>query len=76
MLDGEIVIDADDGGQDFGALQQRIHPAVSRITMLAEQTPAAMSPSTCWPRTTTRCSTGPSPSAAARLEELADGGST
>jgi ATP-dependent DNA ligase len=40
VLDGEIVIDDDDGGQDFGALQQRIHPAVSRITMLAEQTPA------------------------------------
>jgi ATP-dependent DNA ligase len=40
VLDGEIVIDSDDGGQDFGALQQRIHPAVSRITMLAEQTPA------------------------------------
>jgi ATP-dependent DNA ligase len=40
VLDGEIVIDAEDGGQDFGALQQRIHPAVSRITMLAEETPA------------------------------------
>src|SRR5437660_4550901 len=40
VLDGEIVIDGADGGQDFGALQQRIHPAISRITMLAEQTPA------------------------------------
>ncbi|HUE28715.1 MAG TPA: ATP-dependent DNA ligase [Solirubrobacteraceae bacterium] len=40
VLDGEIVIDAPDGGQDFGALQQRIHPALSRVTMLAEQTPA------------------------------------
>jgi ATP-dependent DNA ligase len=40
VLDGEIVIDGPDGGQDFGALQQRIHPAESRITMLAEQTPA------------------------------------
>jgi ATP-dependent DNA ligase len=40
VLDGEIVIDADDGGQDFGALQQRIHPAQSRIEMLAAQTPA------------------------------------
>jgi ATP-dependent DNA ligase len=40
VLDGEIVIDAADGQQDFGALQQRIHPAVSRINMLAEQTPA------------------------------------
>jgi ATP-dependent DNA ligase len=42
VIDGEIVIDAADGeeGQDFGALQQRIHPAQSRIAMLAEQTPA------------------------------------
>jgi ATP-dependent DNA ligase len=40
VLDGEIVIDGPDGAQDFGALQQRIHPAESRITMLAEQTPA------------------------------------
>ena len=40
VLDGEIVIDGTDGGQDFGALQQRIHPAQSRIAMLAEQTPA------------------------------------
>ena len=40
VLDGEIVIDDEDGLQDFGALQNRIHPAASRITMLAEETPA------------------------------------
>ncbi len=41
VLDGEIVIDGDDEQiQDFGALQQRIHPAQSRIAMLAEETPA------------------------------------
>jgi ATP-dependent DNA ligase len=40
VLDGEIVIDDAEGGQDFGALQQRIHPALSRITLLSEQTPA------------------------------------
>ena len=40
VVDGEIVIDGDDGQQDFGALQQRIHPAASRIAMLAQQTPA------------------------------------
>src|SRR5947209_13195137 len=40
VLDGEIVIDGDDGLQDFGALQNRIHPAASRIAMLAEETPA------------------------------------
>jgi ATP-dependent DNA ligase len=40
VVDGEIVIDSNDGHEDFGALQQRIHPAASRIAMLAEQTPA------------------------------------
>ena len=39
MLDGEIVLFDDDGRQDFDALGQRIHPAESRINMLAEQTP-------------------------------------
>jgi ATP-dependent DNA ligase len=42
IVDGEIIIDSGSapGAQDFGALQQRIHPAASRIAMLAEQTPA------------------------------------
>jgi len=40
VLDGELVILGDDGVEEFGALQNRIHPAESRITMLAEQTPA------------------------------------
>ena len=40
VVDGEIVIDGTAGQQDFGALQQRIHPAASRIAMLAAQTPA------------------------------------
>ena len=40
VLDGEIVIDAQDGGEDFDALSQRIHPAQSRIERLARETPA------------------------------------
>jgi ATP-dependent DNA ligase len=40
VIDGEIVI-AGDGGLDFWALQQRIHPAASRVTMLSAKTPAA-----------------------------------
>jgi ATP-dependent DNA ligase len=40
IVDGEIVIDDADGGQDFEALQQRIHPAESRINRLAAETPA------------------------------------
>jgi ATP-dependent DNA ligase len=39
VLDGEIVLFDADGRQDFDALGQRIHPAESRIRMLAEQTP-------------------------------------
>jgi ATP-dependent DNA ligase len=40
VLDGEIVI-AGDRGLDFEALLQRIHPAASRINLLADQTPAS-----------------------------------
>ena len=39
VLDGEIVLFDAEGRQDFDALGQRIHPATSRITMLAEKTP-------------------------------------
>lgn len=39
VLDGEIVV-AGPGGLDFDALQQRIHPAASRIARLAKETPA------------------------------------
>jgi ATP-dependent DNA ligase len=42
VIDGEIVVaDRDQQGLDFWALQQRIHPAASRVRMLAEQTPAS-----------------------------------
>ncbi|QLL07250.1 ATP-dependent DNA ligase [Mycobacterium vicinigordonae] len=40
VIDGEIVIAAAHG-LDFEALQQRIHPADSRVRMLAEHTPAS-----------------------------------
>lgn len=40
VVDGEIVIAAD-AGLDFDALQQRIHPAASRVNLLSEQTPAS-----------------------------------
>src|SRR3954470_2333561 len=42
VVDGEIVVaDGDGHGLDFDALQQRIHPAQSRVRMLSEQTPAS-----------------------------------
>jgi ATP-dependent DNA ligase len=40
VLDGEIVVRDGDGREDFDALGQRIHPAVSRIERLASETPA------------------------------------
>ncbi|TAP44726.1 ATP-dependent DNA ligase [Arthrobacter sp. S39] len=41
VLDGEIVLVGRSGDRlDFDALQQRIHPAASRVKLLAEQTPA------------------------------------
>jgi ATP-dependent DNA ligase len=43
VLDGEVVVlgkDAPRSGLDFDALQQRIHPAASRIELLARETPA------------------------------------
>jgi ATP-dependent DNA ligase len=41
VLDGEIVI-ATGGRLDFDALQLRLHPAASRVKLLAEQTPASI----------------------------------
>jgi len=41
VLDGEIVI-ARERGLDFDALTLRIHPAASRVKMLAEQMPASV----------------------------------
>ena len=40
VLDGEIVI-AREGRLDFDALTERIHPAESRVRLLAERTPAS-----------------------------------
>ena len=41
VVDGEIVV-AQDGRLEFEVLQQRIHPAASRVRLLAEQTPASL----------------------------------
>ena len=39
VLDGEVVIATDEGGLDFDALLLRIHPAASRVAMLARESP-------------------------------------
>jgi ATP-dependent DNA ligase len=42
VVDGEIVVAGRDGRSlDFFALQQRLHPAASRVALLAHQTPAS-----------------------------------
>jgi ATP-dependent DNA ligase len=40
VVDGEVVL-ARDGRLDFETLQLRLHPAASRVNLLAEQTPAS-----------------------------------
>ena len=40
VIDGEIVV-ATPRGLDFDALQQRLHPAASRVARLAKETPAS-----------------------------------
>ena len=40
VIDGELLILDDEGREVFDALQNRLHPAESRVKMLAEQTPA------------------------------------
>ena len=40
VVDGEVIVEID-GQLDFDVLQQRIHPAESRATMLADKTPAS-----------------------------------
>ncbi len=41
VLDGEIVI-AKEGALDFDALQLRLHPAASRVNLLAKESPASI----------------------------------
>jgi ATP-dependent DNA ligase len=40
VADGEIVVAGDGRADDFGRLQARIHPAASRVELLAAETPA------------------------------------
>jgi ATP-dependent DNA ligase len=41
VLDGELVIRDSDGNLEFDAMQERIHPAQSRIELLSKQIPAS-----------------------------------
>ena len=69
VLDGEIVI-ARDGGLDFEALLLRIHPAASRVAMLAAATPAAFVAFDCLAEGTDDLRAAPLDERRARLELL------
>ena len=71
VLDGEIVVRDADGREDFDALGQRIHPAASRVERLSGETPALYVAFDLLARGDEGpCSSGPSPSAVRRLEQL------
>ena len=55
VLDGELVIRDAEGNLEFDALQQRIHPAESRIALLSREIPAAYVAFICWQRARRRC---------------------
>ncbi len=40
VLDGELVILGEDGAEQFNSLQMRLHPAESRVKLLAKEIPA------------------------------------
>ncbi|HSM38564.1 MAG TPA: ATP-dependent DNA ligase [Candidatus Limnocylindrales bacterium] len=69
VVDGEIVI-ARDGGLDFDALLLRIHPAASRVNMLAEQSPASFVAFDCLAEGTDDLRDAPLDERRARLERL------
>ena len=71
VMDGEIVI-AHDGALDFDSLLLRIHPAASRVAMLAAQTPAAFVAFDCLADETGDLRQEPYAERRARLERLLD----
>ena len=77
VLDGEIFValHGDDGVDrlEFETLQERIHPAKSRIDMLAEKTPAGFVAFDLLALATRRTSTGRSPSAGPRWRRRSPG---
>jgi ATP-dependent DNA ligase len=71
VLDGEIVIPHDGGGEEFNLLQQRIHPAASRIERLSQETPARFMAFDHLAREKTKWLARPFEERRAALEELA-----
>jgi ATP-dependent DNA ligase len=70
ILDGELVIFDTDGREEFDSLQARLHPAESRVRMLAEQTPALFRAFDLLARDRSRLTAKPFAERRAALEKL------
>jgi ATP-dependent DNA ligase len=70
VLDGELVILDADGREEFDALQNRLHPAESRVRMLAERTPALFRAFDLLARDRTKLITKPFSERRAALERM------
>jgi ATP-dependent DNA ligase len=74
VIDGEVVVFTADGtGLDFDALQQRIHPAESRVRRLMKETPASFIAFDLLALGSEDLRGRPMTERRARLEELMDG---
>ena len=73
VLDGEVVIARPDGALDFDALLLRIHPAASRVKMLAEAAPASFVAFDCLAEADDDLRGRPFAERRSRLEEIAAG---
>jgi len=73
VIDGEVVIAHPDGRLDFDALLLRIHPAASRVRMLAEQSPASFVAFDCLADADDDLRAAPFAERRARLERLMAG---
>jgi ATP-dependent DNA ligase len=71
VLDGEVVIARPDGRLDFDALLLRIHPAASRVAMLAAESPASYVAFDCLADGDADLRAAPFADRRARLEKLA-----
>ncbi|MCA1572231.1 MAG: ATP-dependent DNA ligase [Chloroflexi bacterium] len=72
VLDGEVVIARPDSALDFDALLLRIHPAASRVRMLAEQSPSSFVAFDCLADDDDDLRDRPFAERRARLERLAE----
>jgi len=72
VVDGELIVELD-GKLDFDALGQRIHPAESRVNMLAERTPVSFIAFDCLSDGSTDLMASPFHQRRAVLESMAAG---